>query len=961
MMRRALSFLCALGLLVPLGSAQARVSAVAVNPANPAEVWACNRANNSVSVIDVTSRAVTEIDVDVWPRSLAFSADGSKVFVANQRGNVPVDTNFVTPFAGSEIRGTISVIDTTLLTVIQTLTNVGTEPYGLVVAPNGEYFAVTGHRSGTVKFYDTDAPHSELLSFQYDRSLNFIAPGKTLSDVDSNSDWIPDLDEPRAMVISSDSTRAYVTHSLPGFVSVLDFTLLGGVPTVATLNTKVDLDLYPFHPIFNPVPVQTLQSQGVPRFLDDIDISPSGDHLLVPHVLHNINHDVNHDFGPGLAGDFANRVYPALSVVDASALSFGQGGDDSARLHHELSDSLTPAELVPYGGAGTEIATGIISMGATGSPLPGATLNFQTTGTNPADLHLYFFSLSKISIPTPFGTLLTQPNNLFGSLAPTASINIPNNPALIGVSGFFQAAIYEMGTFMLLGLSNGLEVVIGSEGFAPGKMGYRAGHPGRVLYNADGDRAIMLNRASEDVFLYDVSGSTLTLRTVFPPRHDFAERPALDTGSPMGDLPLGMALVDDTTTSNRDSILYIINETTRTLSGLRIDWDTAVITQEIGQITTVLGPDEYAIEQLLGQEMFEDASRPQTAGNFNNSCGSCHFEGGADGNVWQRSAGPRSTMPVYGGTLLTGLILWKGVRINLGETGPMFGGENGGHGILTDLEQQGLTNYHEIIPVPLNPNLDPITGDYSPNAAFGKDLFHGTDDTGLNPTMRAAGCADCHPDFDDQVMEIRGYTEDHLSPLLTSGENLEALDPDCFTLRENIVAENIRNVNSGVNVDGDNNGIPDIDRNADGFDDRETYAPMNDDGADDFTRDDPNSYLCPEDPMDPMSPLRVFTRPSEIFSIPTKLGVFSTGPYFHDHSLSSLRAVLDPQMQTTDPIYGDPSFPSVNKFFNEFHDVRGNDMFVLNASKVQLTLQTIASGSTIDADVSALLEYIRSL
>ena len=32
-----------------------------------------------------------------------------------------------------------------------------------------------------------------------------------------------------------------------------------------------------------------------------------------------------------------------------------------------------------------------------------------------------------------------------------------------------------------------------------------------------------------------------------------------------------------------------------------------------------------------------------------------------------------------------------------------------------------------------------------------------------------------------------------------------------------------------------------------------------------------------------------------------------------------------------------------------------------DASKVQLTLQTIASGSTIQADIDALLEYIMSL
>ena len=315
-------------------------------------------------------------------------------------------------------------------------------------------------------------------------------------------------------------------------------------------------------------------------------------------------------------------------------------------------------------------------------------------------------------------------------------------------------------------------------------------------------------------------------------------------------------------------------------------------------------------------------------------------------------------MPVYGGSLLTGLILWKGVRLNMGETGPMFGGENGGDGIMTDAEQQALVDYHAIIPAPLNPNLDPVTGDYSALAALGADLFHGRNDTGLNGSLRNAGCATCHPD-QDLVGATRGFTADFLNPALTSGENLASLDPNCFSLRPNIVAANIRNVNSGVNVDEDMDGFPDFDRNADGIGDVETYVPMNPDTNDDFTRDDPNSYLCP-DPMGPGG-LRLFGRPAQEFSIPTKIGVFSTGPYFHDHSIASLRTLLDPAAQQTDPQYGDPSFNGLNKFLNEFHDLRGDGSVVPNSSKVQVTLQTAANGSTVEADLEAILAYIQSL
>ncbi|MEM7307081.1 MAG: YncE family protein [Planctomycetota bacterium] len=947
----------------------AQVTSVVVNPANPSEVWVCNRGNDSVSVVDTSTGTTThEIEVGVWPRTLAFSPDGSEVLVTNQRGNVPVDVHFVTPFTGTEIRGTVSVIDVATKSVTSTLTDVGTEPYGIAYAPNGKYFAISGHRSGTIKLYDAGTKGLSH-TLQYPRTLNFISSGSVI-DVDENLDMLPDLMEPRAFVIRDDSAKIYVTHLIPGYVSAVDVTLNGmGNPLGISLATRIDLNEYAPHPIFNPVNVQTVESQGTPRFLDDIALSPDGTRALVPHLLHNLNHDVNHDFGGAIDGDFANRVYPALTVIDTAADSYAQGGDTSTRLHHELTDPADPAAYIPYGGQGASSGSGVYTLGGAGSPVLGGTANFVHSGhDNTSDLVFLAFGLPSPPISLgPLGTLLNLGN--FGAFpmvaagpnTATFSSPIANNPLWEGSSLFFQCGVFDNTTFALKGLSNGLEMVLSANGVGDGKMGHRAGHPGRVLYSPDGSHALMLNRGSEDVFLYSVSGSTLTLETAFPPRHNFVERAPLDTSTPMGDLPLGMVLVDDASTVNNDSLLHIINETTRTLTTLRIDWDTGAIAREGSQVSTLLGPDQMTLSEIIGQELFDDASRASTAGNFNNSCESCHFEGGADGNVWQRPAGPRSTMPVYGGPLLTGLILWKGVRVNLGETGPMFGGENGGTGAFTPAEVQGLIDYHKIIPVPLNPNLDPVTGAYSATAEFGEDLYFGTNDTGLNPLGRAAGCATCHPDKDESTLEARGYTTDFIIPELTDDPmGLQTLDPLCFSLQENIAAENIRNVNSAVNVDADGDGNPEVDRNVDGYSDLETYIPLNPDDDDDFTRDDNNNYLCPTDGV-PGNPKKVFNRAPELFSVPTKLGVFSTGPYFHDHSLASLRAVLDPASQGSDPVFGHPTYPGVLKYFNEFHDIRGHEEFVVGASKVQVTLQTLAAGSTFDADIEALLAYISSL
>jgi hypothetical protein len=316
-------------------------------------------------------------------------------------------------------------------------------------------------------------------------------------------------------------------------------------------------------------------------------------------------------------------------------------------------------------------------------------------------------------------------------------------------------------------------------------------------------------------------------------------------------------------------------------------------------------------------------------------------------------------MPVYGGPFMTGLLLWKGTRINMGETGPMFGGENGGHGLFTDTEQQALIDYHKVIPAPLNPFLDPVTGGLTAEAAIGRDLFFGSNLTGMNENNRSAGCATCHTDTDEFTLQPRGYTTDFLDPSITDTLDFGfVLEEFCNPLKENISAANLRNINSGVNVDEDNDGFPDDDRNFDGYSDIESYIPMNVDDEDPFQRDDPNSYLCPEDPEeDPNGPIATFDRDKRKFVVPTKLGVFSTGPYMHDNSMIALRHIVDPESQMSDPVYGNANYPTSFKFYNEFHDLRGHEEFAPLVSKVQISLQS----PNVQQDIDRILAFIESL
>ena len=223
----------------------AQVSAVAVNPANNQQVWVCNRDNHTVSLIDTaTSSVVAEIPVGINPRSLSLSADGSQLFVANQRGNIPLSANALTGFAPGADGGTVTVIDTGSLSVQSTIGQVGVEPYGVLVSPNGKYIAVSNFRSGNIRLLDASS-FLEVARMDYMANLSFIPSPFTIADVDENRDGIADLGEPRGFTIRDDDSQIYVTHNRSPYISVLDVTLDGqGVPTALTLNAKIDLNQY---------------------------------------------------------------------------------------------------------------------------------------------------------------------------------------------------------------------------------------------------------------------------------------------------------------------------------------------------------------------------------------------------------------------------------------------------------------------------------------------------------------------------------------------------------------------------------------------------------------------------------------------------------------------------------------------------------------------------------------------
>ena len=153
--RRAIPAAALLGLAVTLFpvrlSSQASTGARFLGPLNSQPIAlsaddsllaVCNPDNNSVTFFDVsgdTNRRLSEVQVGIEPNGVALTPDGTRAYVTNT------------------VSGTVSVISVNRNGRPRVLTNipVGTEPFGIVSTPNGTRMYVSNKYSNTVSVVDT--------------------------------------------------------------------------------------------------------------------------------------------------------------------------------------------------------------------------------------------------------------------------------------------------------------------------------------------------------------------------------------------------------------------------------------------------------------------------------------------------------------------------------------------------------------------------------------------------------------------------------------------------------------------------------------------------------------------------------------------------------------------------------------------------------------------------------------
>ncbi|SFE81799.1 40-residue YVTN family beta-propeller repeat-containing protein [Paenibacillus algorifonticola] len=193
-------------------------NSAAINP-NGTQVFVTNRSSATVSVIDPgTDTVIKTINVGSSPLGVAFTPDGTKAYVAEQ-GN----------------GGSISIIDTNLLTVVKTIPGFNS-PTAMVIVDQALY--VTESSSSQVSIINTtqDIVSGTIAvgSGPYGLSANPAGTKLYVANQSANSVSVVNLDtqtveatiavgaSPTSTEVSPDGSRVYSANSGSNTISVID-------------------------------------------------------------------------------------------------------------------------------------------------------------------------------------------------------------------------------------------------------------------------------------------------------------------------------------------------------------------------------------------------------------------------------------------------------------------------------------------------------------------------------------------------------------------------------------------------------------------------------------------------------------------------------------------------------------------------------------------------------------------
>jgi len=279
-------------------------------------LWVVNPDSDSVTILDLQSVQpvkAAELAVAAKPRSVAFNATGERVFITCQS------------------RNELWVFDTASRQRLHKL-RVGHQPFGVAVSPLEDQIVVSNQGAGTVHLITPELVVERVLEVG---------------------------DSPRAIAITADGTRAYVSH----FITRGDAGAVTEIDLAARTVTRVI-------PLVEDMGPDTPSSgRGFPNLLSTLAVEPSGRGLWVGGLKSNSGRGLFNNGLPLMSENtvrgFFGRIGVATGMEDlirrvdlnngdsASAIAFSSTGRYAYVAHQGAGMvsvyDLTAATLIPPG------------------------------------------------------------------------------------------------------------------------------------------------------------------------------------------------------------------------------------------------------------------------------------------------------------------------------------------------------------------------------------------------------------------------------------------------------------------------------------------------------------------------------------------------------------------------------------------------------------------------------------